>query len=942
LLSNNCTLKKEVVLNFIQAPLFFSKFEFMRIILGFFILFLSFQSLGQEFILKGQIRDAATNETIVGAKVVANGTYKVVTDLDGYYLLTLPSKGEYTLEVTMMLFEDQTFTVVVEDAFTEFPIKLGTSIELEEVKVIGNLVTDRKTPVAVTKISQKQITEELGSRDLPMLLNATPGVYATQSGGGDGDARINIRGFDQRNIGVLIDGVPVNDMENGAVYWSNWFGLDAITSTVQVQRGLGATKLALPSIGGSINIITRGIGNKAGGQFKQEYGTGNFLRSTISYNSGLSAKGYGLTMSASYKQADGWVNGTNSQGFFTYLKLQKKWKNHLTSISGFMAPQSHGQRSYQQPIKYWDKEYAKDLGISVPDSLATQTTDLGIRYNQHWGYFTNDKGEKEIKNERLNYYNKPQITLKDFWLVNKKFSISNLAYMSIGRGGGTRINNSSGIVYTADDQTIDWDYMIADNRVTNFFGTMVPSIDQNYSPVMIKAKNILYASVNNHFWVGFLPQFTYNMNANWSFSGGLDVRYYEGEHYQEITDLLGADYFVNKTNQNDHHDMKFVGDKMSLATYSNHRKGLVNWLGAFGQAEYSKGRWTGFVNISGIRNGYKGIDYFQKKQIDLGDTVLRVGQYDTVVYNGKEYYGNSKEAEFFQTDWKYIPGGTFKTGASYELTEYSNVFLNLGYLSRTPQFSNVIDNNYNAFFKEIKNELIQAIEAGYSFANKKFGVNVNGYFTNWKNKPFPYGVSIANPNDPEDRVQVNLNGMDAIHYGGEVDFGYKLDRKHSFEAMLSVGNWTWNSSQTIEVLAFDTAYQFTFDAKGVHVGDAAQTVMSLSYRWEPIKAFYMKVQYQLFDRYYADFSPFNLQGENGGRESWIMPTYGLLNVFVGYTLPVKKNSFIFNGSVINVLNTKYISDASPIQGSTNAFNASGSQVYFGSGLRFNLSAAYNF
>src|SRR5690606_37397263 len=119
--------------------------------------------------------------------------------------------------------------------------KLGGTTEMEEIRVIANISTDRKTPIAITKISSEQIAEELGSRDLPMLLNATPGVYATQTGGGDGDARITVRGFDQRNVGVLIDGVPVNDMENGAVYWSNWFGLDAITNQIQVQRGLGAT-----------------------------------------------------------------------------------------------------------------------------------------------------------------------------------------------------------------------------------------------------------------------------------------------------------------------------------------------------------------------------------------------------------------------------------------------------------------------------------------------------------------------------------------------------------------------------------------------------------------------------------------------------------------------------------------------------------------------------
>ena len=76
----------------------------------------------------------------------------------------------------------------------------------------------------------------MGNQEFPEVLNTTPSVYATKSGGGFGDSKINIRGFAQENIAVMINGVPVNDMENGAVYWSNWAGLSDVTSAMQVQR----------------------------------------------------------------------------------------------------------------------------------------------------------------------------------------------------------------------------------------------------------------------------------------------------------------------------------------------------------------------------------------------------------------------------------------------------------------------------------------------------------------------------------------------------------------------------------------------------------------------------------------------------------------------------------------------------------------------------------
>jgi iron complex outermembrane receptor protein len=252
--------------------------------------------------LIGSITDNVTKQPVVGAKITLtekNNTNpkRALTNNEGIYEIPNIPYGTYSMMVTILSFDTIQMTVRIDKPTVKQDIVLGGSQELEEVKVIGNLVKEGNVPVAVTKISLQKITEELASRDLPMLLNGTAGVYATQTGGGDGDARISVRGFDQRNVGVLIDGVPVNDMENGSVYWSNWFGLDAITAQMQVQRGLGATKIAMPSIGGTINILTSGIGSKKGGSLKQEYGTGNMLRTTFAYNSGMSKKGWGFTVS---------------------------------------------------------------------------------------------------------------------------------------------------------------------------------------------------------------------------------------------------------------------------------------------------------------------------------------------------------------------------------------------------------------------------------------------------------------------------------------------------------------------------------------------------------------------------------------------------------------------------------------------------------------------
>jgi hypothetical protein len=913
----------------------------MKLILSIFIVFFSLQLTAQSAgTLSGTIKDNVTKQPVVGAKITltdkANTILKRgVTDYDGKYVLTSLQYGSYNLMVTILSFDTIRTTVKIDKAQVREDIILGGSQELDEVKVIGNLVKEGNVPVAVTKISLQKITEELASRDLPMLLNGTAGVYATQTGGGDGDARISVRGFDQRNVGVMIDGVPVNDMENGAVYWSNWFGLDAITSQMQVQRGLGATKIAMPSIGGTINILTSGIGSKKGGSLKQEYGTGNMLRTTFAYNSGMSKKGWGFTVSGSYKQADGWVYGTPSQGFFGYGKVSKKIKNHLVTLSAFAAPQKHGQRSFNQAIQYFDADKARELGAQVDSSQVFFNE--GIRFNQHWGYRTNENGEKEIVNERLNFYSKPQITLKDFWKVSDKLAISNLMYMSIGRGGGTAMLNSG--ILRDSTGLINWDLIEQENKVSSVFGT--PNINSLYSATEIQSSQILLASINNHFWSGYLGQFNYTVSKKMEISGGLDVRYYEGRHYQQVQDLLGGDYFVSTANNNSATAMMRVGDRIAKYPFNADRKGIVQWTGAFGQMEYTSDKFAYFINLSGIVNGYKGVDYFQKKVLDLGDTVLRIGAKDTITYNGETYNASSDGLEDYATDWKFIPGFTFKSGFSYNVHKDATAYINLGFLNRTPQFSNVIDNNSNEFFEIINNEQILALEGGYNYAGKKFGVNVNAYATNWKNKPFPYGVPVPDPQDPDEFIRININGMDAVHLGGEIDIAYKINDKLSLELMFSYGDWFWNSSKTVNVPQYDTS--FTFDAKGVHVGDAAQTALAASLRYEPIKNLYFKIQAQYFDRYYANFDPFSLSGANGGRESWMMPSYGLVNLFAGYRYPLKSVAFIASGSITNLLNATYISDATNNQnGSFDNFDAQSANVMFGGGFRFNVSLGIQF
>ena len=206
---------------------------------------------------------------LVGANIVVEGSQLgTVSGTDGSFSVAVPA-GEHSVVASFIGYSPITQVVVVDssDVVVDFSLEID-AIAMTALEVLASRA-DETTPVAYTNVSKEEMEVRLGSQDIPMILNTTPSVYATQQGGGAGDARINVRGFNQRNVAVMINGVPQNDMENGWVYWSNWDGVGDATSSIQMQRGLSAVNLATPSIGGTMNIITDPAAQEKGGKFKQ-------------------------------------------------------------------------------------------------------------------------------------------------------------------------------------------------------------------------------------------------------------------------------------------------------------------------------------------------------------------------------------------------------------------------------------------------------------------------------------------------------------------------------------------------------------------------------------------------------------------------------------------------------------------------------------------------
>jgi len=953
-----------------------------------FILTVFFPTLlfAQKNMIRGVVTDANSGETLIGATILYDEGKGVVTDMDGRYFLKV-EPGTYHLKVSYVGYLPQEIDLVVgkNEITQDFALQTPT---LTEVEVVGDVAKIRETPVAFSTVRPIQLQEELASRDIPMILNKTPGVYATQQGGGDGDARINVRGFSQRNLAVMIDGIPVNDMENGWVYWSNWFGLDAVTRNIQVQRGLGASKLALPSVGGTMNIITKGIDAKLGGTVKQDVGSDGYLRTSLGFTTGQMKYGWGITIAGSYKQGNGWVDNTWTKGWFGYVRVDKKLGNHTLTFSAMGAPQKHAQRSYMKSIATFDKSYAAKLGVDTSKASPNYTNSWGIRYNSNWGYLNrwterDAEGnpiytdETEELSQSKNYYFKPQLSLRDFWRINDKFYLSTIVYSSFGNGGGTGTftGDKNG---TPGGSTPPLDPANGQVNFQTFY-------DGNMNDPKGRSSGILRSSVNNHYWYGLLSTFTYEASPEWTISGGIDARTYRGEHYGEVYDLLGGNHFLNNSNKNRYtYDPLYEGDKVY---YNNDAK--VRWGGIFAQAEWKKGPWSVFLNLTTSLSAYQRLDYFRKKDLiidnekfteavgygdifyydgskhityspgDLqytsNDTVFVVKQQGSVkdtlyIVNPAQYNGNSSEAHYTRTAWKLFPGFTIKGGANYNINGRNNIYMNLGYLSKAPRFNNVFSND-NREVLDAKNEIIQAIELGYNYNSKKISLNVNAYLTKWNNRPLDATPTYTDPKT-QDTYPYNVNGINALHKGIEIEFGWKPIPSLQWDQVLSFGDWRWTSGGTAIIFSpnGDSITSLIFNAKGVHVGDAAQFQFMESLRWEIIKYLYVSGSMTLFAKNYSNMDPASLtpvyMDENGDpRDSWELPVYYLVDLNAGYRFTFSKFKLDVRATVLNLLDRVYISDAKnndSYSTKTTNFDAGSAGVFFGIGRTFNVSVALSF
>lgn len=777
--------------------------------------------------------------------------------------------GSATL--TFAQVDPETDSIATDSADWEQDVLLSESIIVG--KGVIDLEENRKTPVAVSTITKQEIQDKsVGNVEFPEVMKHTPSVYVTNQASGFGDGQMFLRGFDQSNTAFLLNGQPINGMEDGNMYWSNWSSMLDVANAVQVQRGLGSSKLAISSVGGTVNIVTKATEKNQGGMARFVVGNDGFMKGTIAYDSGLQGK-WGFSVALDYWTAHRkYARGTSGEGQSYFVSVGYKPNDrHNLNFMVFGAPQVHGQKWSNT-----EAEYAK----------------FGAKYNENYGFY-----EGEGHNLVENYYHKPVANLNWDWAINNDLSLSTVVYASMGRGGGTGNYGASQNSIRMADGYLDFNQAVinnADNVANNNFSKR--------------------ASVNNHFWYGAVSNLNYDLNENWSFNLGADVRFYKGDHFRQLVETYGLSGWEVTNNNLGTYQVTETFDAAPWASlfnfadegqrigYDNSEK--LNYQGAFGQVEFNMSGFSAFVQ------GAVSNQFYQK-------------------FDRWNYEGGEAESEKVNKI-----GYNVKGGLAYNFVEDHTIFVNGGLYSRQPFLDNIFQQNTVDLTRpDVDNEEITGFEAGYRYSTRALTVNINAYHTTWANR-FE-GSTITNSDG--DEIREMMTDVTQVHKGIEVDFSTKLSRKWTLRGFGSLGDWQYDGSTPFRILNLTTnevVIESEEDLDGVKIGDAAQFTFGMGTQFEVCKGLSFDTDLNYYARLYERVNFGQIQVSNAAGEKYETPAmdpFAVVDAGITYEVKIVGNHKIrFRGNVKNVFNTSY------------RIQKTGNDYFLGLGRTYNAGIQYNF
>ena len=893
-----------------------------RTILGalFGIVMISSALFGQGTV-SGTVTDADGN-ALPGANVVVEGTaLGAAATLSGAYSVSVPN-GTYTVTASVVGYTSESATVKVSDSNASASFSLASSsVALGGVEVLADRV-DNTSAIPYDDYTKADIDFRLGGRGLPKALSTLPNVYVENGGGWD-DENVYVRGFDDRYTSYLINGIPMNDMENGNLYFSNWSVLADVASVVQVQRGAGSVNLATPSLGGVVNFMSMPASSEPSVVVKQEAGQHSYSKTGITINTGLMMDGkLAMVASASKRTADKlFARGTYTEAWSYYFNTSYSFDadNRLEFVA-LGSPQIHGQNFWNNRISNYSHELARDMGVAEEDLRDEYGVDFNPRADildtpftgkkataswlpfDGWNNRSADMYSSTLINERENYFHKPIVQLNSYNKLNDTMTLASSFYYSGGEGGGS--GSAGSIRWKSDGSGRDYDETIRRNRLDFVDGYGYQS------------RGILRGSRNNQATFGVVSKLDMKIDDMWSATFGVDIRTAEVEHYREVYNLLGGDFYVNTSNPNWNEDeqKRGLGDKVF---YDN--TNTIDWMGGYAQANYNDG---------------------------MGTTGFAMFGATTASYTAENHFSIEKEKVEADAEMGY----QMKVGGSKALNDTWQLFGNMSYSAMTPSLDKLIDDVNYQLNSNFENEKATWVDFGTRFksVNGQWAGSMNYYWALWSDR------NQSGTSEALDGTEsfFNISGLNELHQGFEYSIAYQPIPVLRIDIRGHESDWRFTDdlSYTYNEIEADPSSEETFElyVKDVMISGAPQSQTNII-----VTGFFNRLKVsaeaQSFSKQYPrwgydgaiqDLAFLLGEGNTFAEDAYVTGNTTLVNFNSAYTTELMGKAVTFNASVFNATDELYVGDF------VDAYDGSGDvsdlRVRIGQPRSYNIGVTINY
>ncbi|MBS4042494.1 MAG: TonB-dependent receptor [Chitinophagaceae bacterium] len=721
--------------------------------------------------------------------------------------------------------------------------------------------------------------------------------------------RFRMRGYESDLSAVYINGISMDNLDNGFTPFGVWGGLNDVMRNRDVSIGLRPNTYAFGDIATTTFFDTRASKQRKQSEVGYVFSNRNFQhRIDFTHNTGISKKGWAFSLSGTRRYAaEGYFAGTTYDGWSWFAAADKRiGQNHLLSLVAFGAPTTTGRQ-----------------GTAVKEAFDLVGT---TNYNPFWGWQNGKK--RNANNVRTD---QPFLILThDFRINNNSSLVTAVNYSSGDRASSNldwyRADNPNPLYYrylpsywedpnlkaqltkewqTNDDvRQINWNRLYDANRAQQ----------ETFNGVTGKrSRYVQFEYVTNATKMNANTVYNTRIGDHVEITSGATYQYQKNHNYKKIIDLLGGDYYV---------DLNQFAERINANNPDLPQSNLLNpnRIVRVGD-DYSYNYDITIKRASGWAQmllKYNKLDFYAA--IEMSNTsFFRNGNYKNGLFPTNSL-GKSATQNFNNY--------AFKTGMTYKLNGRNYLFANVAMLTRAPFFDNVYLSPRLRHTTQdvVSSEEVNSLEAGYTLNAPKIKIRLTGYYTEFKNQ---MNVMTFFHDTYLNLVNYGITGINKTHAGGEFGIEARPIANVVVNAAAAVGRFYYTSSQNATTTIDNDASVVSRDvvfAKDYYVGGTPQEAYSFGITYRSPKFWNVGLTYNFFDAMYVEINPLRrtaaaVQGLTPGSDQWKkildqqkLPAQSTLDLYASYSwklprkLSVNKNSnfLFFSLSATNLLNNTSI------------------------------------